>query len=54
MKNEECTLPAAAKCKMKKFILDFLVLPPSRVIMTKEFPAMITDRRIHKNISCSD
>ena len=38
---------------IKKFILDFLVRPLSRVIKTKQFPITITDKRIHKNVSCS-
>ena len=38
---------------MKKFILDFLALPLSRAVMTKEFPTTITASRIHKKVSCS-
>ena len=45
--------PAAAKCMMKKFILDFLALEESRATRTIEFPSTITLNRIPRNVSCS-
>ena len=51
--NRDRSLPATARWRMKKFILDFLlrIQPSDKITIT--FPRIITKRRTYRNISCS-
>ena len=46
-------IPAAARWRIKKSILDFLVLDKTRDIMTIMLPIKIKERRIDRNTICS-
>ena len=46
-------IPAAARWRIKKSILDFLVLDKTSDIMTIMLPIKIKERRIDRNTICS-
>lgn len=52
-KYRENLIPAAARWRIKKSILDFLVLDKTSDIMTIMLPIKIKERRIDRNTICS-